>query len=209
MAHGMCRRHTRQWYCAGRPDLAGWQASPAPLPPPASPPPACRIGYCSLCTQGTSVLCACHDDRWKGRGRPDAEEFTASCEDPGPGHEHIDLRRLPAGVRLEVQYVLQRRGDEQAARLPPREAQPLVTVLGAPSASSLLEQPEEWWAGRAAPATGRGWRAFILDARRRVEALTFGSGWDTEYPRDTWRLHNLGIDQPEATMSFAKFPSRG
>ena len=58
--------------------------------------------------------------------------------------------------------------------------------------------------GRA--ATGRGWRAFILDARRRVEALAFGSGWDTEYPRDTWRLRNLGIDQPEATISFAEIP---
>ena len=53
---------------------------------------------------------------------------------------------------------------------------------------------------------GRGWRPFILDARRRVEALAFGAGWDTEYPRDTWRLCNLGIDQPEATISFAADP---
>jgi len=206
MARGMCHRHARQWYYAGRPDLAAWQDSPAPLPPPASPPPTCRIGYCSLWTQGTSVFCLGHGNRWKGRGRPDVDEFAASCEDPGPGHEHIDLRRLPAGLRLEVQYVLQCRGDEQAAKLPPREVQPLVAALAAAGASSLLEQPEEWWAGRAAPRNGRGWRAFILDARRRVEALAFGAGWDTEYPRDTWRLSNLGIDQPEATISFAGIP---
>ncbi len=206
MARGMCQRHVRQWYYAGRPDLAAWQASAVPLPPPAEPPPACRIGYCSLWAQGTSVFCHGHDNRWKSNGRPDADEFAAACENPGPGHEHIDLRRLPAGLRLEVQYVLQCRGDEQTARLPPREVQPLVAVLAAAGASSLLEQPEEWWAGRPAPAHGRGWRAFILDARRRAEALAFGAGWDTEYPRDTWRLCNLGTGQPEATISFAGIP---
>ena len=58
----------------------------------------------------------------------------------------------------------------------------------------------------SAPGNGRGWRPFILDARRRVEALAFGAGWDTEYPRDIWRLCNLGIDQPEATISFAAIP---
>ena len=40
----------------------------------------------------------------------------------------------------------------------------------------------------------------------RVEALAFGASWDTEYPRDAWRLRNLGIDQPEATISFADIP---
>ena len=54
--------------------------------------------------------------------------------------------------------------------------------------------------------TGTAGAAFILDARRQVEALAFGAGWDTEYPRDTWRLRNLGIDQPEATISFADIP---
>jgi hypothetical protein len=104
-ARGMCRRHTRQWDYAERPDLAAWQASPAPLPAPPSAPPACRIGYCGLWAQGTSAFCASHDDRWKARGRPDLESFIASHEDPGPGQEHIDLRRLPAQLRLEVQYV--------------------------------------------------------------------------------------------------------
>jgi integrase len=202
-ARGMCRRHARQWDYAGRPDLAAWQASPAPLPPPACPPPACRIGYCSLWAQGTSAFCASHDDRWKAGGRPDAEAFAASCEDPGPGVEHIDLRRLPAQLRLEVQYVLQCRGDEQEAKIRPANVQPIVLALAATGAASLLDQPEGYWTSLAAPPD-RGWRAFILDARRRIEALAFGSGWETEYPRDTWRLRNLGIDQPEATISFER-----
>ena len=152
------------------------------------------------------MFCYGHDIRWKDNGRPDIDEFAASCENPGPGQEHIDLRRLPAGLRLEMQYVLQCRGDERDAKLPPREVHPLVAVLAAAGASSLLEQPEEWWTALDAPGNGRGWRPFILDARRRVEALAFGAGWDTEYPRDIWRLCNLGIDQPEATISFAAIP---
>jgi hypothetical protein len=202
----MCQRHVRQWYYAGRPDLAAWQASAVPLPPPAELPTACRIGYCTLWAQGTSAFCMGHDNRWKGNGRPGVDEFAASCEDAGPGQEHIDLRRLPVGLRLEVQYVLQCRADEQAAKLPPRDVHPLVAVLAAAGVSSLLEQPEEWWAALDAPKSGRGWRAFILDARRRVEALAFGAGWDTEYPRDAWRLCNLGISQPEATITFAGIP---
>ena len=94
----------------GYPDLAAWQDSPAR--PPAGPPPACRVGYCSLWTQGTSVFGLGHDNRWKGNGRTDVEEFIASCENPGPGHEHVDLRRLPASLRLEVQYVLQCRDTD-------------------------------------------------------------------------------------------------
>ena len=205
MGRGMCNRHFSRWYRAGCPDPEHWQAQAPPLAPD-GPLRACRIGYCSLWTRGTSVFCYGHDTRWKNNGRPDIDEFTASCENPGPGQEHIDLRRLPAGLRLEMQYVLQCRSDEQDAKLPPREIHPFVAVLAGAGASSLLEQPEEWWTALHPPRKGRGWRPFILDARRRVEALAFGAGWDTEYPRDIWRLCNLGIDKPEATISFAGIP---
>ena len=194
-ARGMCHRHARQWYYAGRPGLAGWQDSPAPLPPPDCPPPDCRIGYCSLWAQGTSAFCLGHDNRWKGNGRPGVEEFTASCEKPGPGHEHIDLRRLPAGLRLEVQYVLQCRGDERAAMLPPREVQPLVAALAAAGASSLLEQPEEWWAGRDAPRHGRGWRTL----------QRFPAGAPVLFPRQT---RNLDGRRPMSCHTYRSALSR-
>ena len=205
MGRGMCNRHFSRWHRAGCPGPERWQAQAPPLAPE-GPLRACRIGYCSLWTRGTSVFCYGHDTRWKNNGRPDIDEFTASCENLGPGQEHIDLRRLPAGLRLEMQYVLQCRGDEQDAKLPPREVHPFVAVLAAAGASSLLEQAEEWWTALHPPRKGRGWRPFILDARRRIEALAFGAGWDTEYPRDIWRLCNLAIDQPEATISFAGIP---
>ena len=144
MGRGMCSRHFSRWYRAGCPDPERWQAQAPPLAPD-GPPRTCRIGYCSLWTRGTSVFCYGHDTRWKNNGRPGIDEFTASCENPGPGQEHIDLRRLPAGLRLEMQYVLQCRGDEQDAKLPPRDLHPFVVVLAGAGASSLLEQPEEWW----------------------------------------------------------------
>jgi integrase len=201
---GMCRRHAAQWHRAGRPDLPRWLSSGAPLPAPAPQPLACRIGYCSLWAQGTSAFCLCHDGRWKRCGRPDIGEFAASCESPGPGQDHLDLGVLPAGLRLEVQYVLQCHGDEQSAKLPARHIRPFVAVLASAGACSLLEQPEEWWTALGVPGTRRrrGWRPFVLDARRRVEALAFGAGWETEYPRDTWRLRNLGIREPQATIRF-------
>ena len=123
----------------------GALAGQAPPLEPDGPLRACRIGYCSLWARGTSVFCYGHDTRWKNNGRPDIDEFTASCENPGPGQEHVDLRRLPAGLRLEMQYVLQCRSDEQDAKLPPREIHPFVAVLAGAGASTLLEQPEEWW----------------------------------------------------------------
>jgi integrase len=206
-ARGLCQRHHRQWCSAGCPDLSAWRV---PVPPPAGPLPVCRISYCGLWAQGlwaqgVSAFCHGHDSRWKHQGRPGLKEFAASCENPGPGTEHIDLRRLPAGLRLEIQYVLQCCGDEQSAKLRPLKIRPLITMLGSAGMSSLLEQPEEWWTALD-PGKGTGWCHFILGARRRVEALAFGAGRDAEYPRDTWRLRNLGIEHHEATVSFAGIP---
>lgn len=56
------------------------------------------------------------------------------------------------------------------------------------------------------PATGSratGWVAFALGARRRLEDLVFGCGWEVEYPREVWRLRNLGVTHRHAaTISF-------
>jgi site-specific recombinase XerD len=58
--------------------------------------------------------------------------------------------------------------------------------------------------GTFGPSHGpeKGWRAFVLDAYDRIQALASGQGWDIEYPRDVWRLRNLGIDRPAATINF-------
>jgi integrase len=204
--NGLCLRHARQWDYAGRPDLPGWLVSSLPLPAPASPPSTCRIGYCDLWVRGTSAFCGSHDDRWKGRGRPEVEAFIASYEDPGPGSEHIDLRGLPPQLRLEIAYVLQCRRDEQKAKLLPSWVQPIVHTLAGTGVSSLLEETESYWRELVTSGNRTGARTFVLDARDRIEALAVGHGWDVEYCRDLWRLRNLGIDQPEATFDFSDVP---
>ena len=207
-SQGMCQRHTRQWKRLGRPELDAWQASAAPLPPPSPPPGACRIDYCDLWVRGTSVFCANHDNRWKVRGRPDIDEFAASYQDVGPGgSEHIDLRRLPVQLRLEVQYMLQCRHDEATAKIVPAWAQRLVNALADTGTGSLLDQPEQFWRTFRSPNGSRatGWVAFALDARRRIEDLAHGRGWEVEYPREVWRLRNLGAaHRHAATISFEK-----
>ena len=88
----------------------------------------------------------------------------------------------------------------------------------APAVSAIIgswppREPSRFWTGpkrmvgRAARhLTGADGARSSSTPRRRVEALAFGAGWDTEYPRDTWRLRNLGIDRPEATVDFADIP---
>jgi integrase len=207
-SRGMCQRHTRQWKRHQRPDLAGWQASGAPLAPPSPLPRPCRIGYCELWVRGTSPFCSNHDVRWKARGRENLEEFAASYQDEGPGaSEHIDLRQLPMPLRLEVQYMLQCRRDEASAKIIPAWAQRIVNALADSSVTSLLDRPIEFWKSfRSANGTrASGWCAFACDAHRRVEDLAYGCGWEVEYPREVWRLHNLVVThRGVATISFEK-----
>ena len=155
-ARGLCNRHAKQWRRAGRPDQAGWLASIAPVPP-VSPPAACRIGYCGLWAQATSVFCRGHHERWARNGRPDADEFAASRENPGPGQEHIDLRRLTPGLRLEIQYVLQCRSDEQDTRLPPADVL-AVSIRFGPTYCFVLAPPGPGAAPRGGWCGWLAWR---------------------------------------------------
>ena len=204
-ARGICERHRRQWQRAGCPELVSWRAS---APPPPSPrPAACQMGHCDLWACPSSLFCRSHHVRWTKHGRPDADQFAISCQDAGRGAERIDLRQLPGTLRLEVQYVLQGRRDEQRAPLVPATVQRILGDLAATGVTSLLDRPEPAWE-QFGPRRGRGcgWRAFALDARQRIEALAVGSGWDIEYPRDVWRLRNLGITSATATIRFGKIP---
>ena len=47
----------------------------------------------------------------------------------------------------------------------------------------------------------------LVYARRQIENLAYGHGWDVEYPRDIWRLRSLGIDDgPVANLKFDRIP---
>lgn len=207
-SHGLCGRHAKRWRKAGQPDPVPWRQAQA-LAPPSPQPPDCRVGYCGLWASGASMFCRAHHGRWRDQGRPDPAEFIAACDDPGPGScERIDLRPLGPQLRLEVQYVLQCRRDEAKAKIVPVRFQPIVRGLAATGVSSLLAESDQHWRRcPIPPRTGTGWRAFVVDAHRRIENLAVGCGWDIEYPRDVWRLANLGITPRRlAHLSFATIP---
>jgi integrase len=208
---GLCIMHHRAWRQAGRPGLDSWVAG-LPAAAPGAPAPACRISYCDLWVREGLPFCLSHGNRWKEKGRPDIDEYARGYEDDSvPGHERIDLTGLGAHLRLEVQYALQGRHDDRAIKIAPGAVQTVVTFLAAAAPASLLDRDEDAWRQawlqrfprRKSPGHGDSGRALLVFARRKVEELHAGRGWDVEYPRDAWRLRNLGVSEGPATVSFA------
>lgn len=103
----------------------------------------------------------------------------------------IRLGGLPAHLKLEVQYALQRRHDERAAKAPPIVVMGAVRVLAASGTSSLLDRTEQEWRD---PAGGPRSNAAALPTwfRRQVADLAEGTRWNAEYRRDTWQMHRPG-----------------
>ena len=164
---------------------------------------------CGRWAMPATPFCHTHYESWRRAGRPEPGEFAAARADPGLGCEWIDVRCLPGRLRLEIQYVLQCRGDERQSRLRPVTVQQILRDLAATGAASLLERTEEQWAEPGPRGiSARGGRQFTLDARARIEQLAFGSGWEVEYPRDKWRLRNLGI-QPGKEVAAIDFAPIG
>jgi len=195
---GLCSRHACAWRKAGRPDAGGWAAGQPPVVMPGSPP-ECLISYCDLWAHPGSALCRTHTKRWRDHGRPDLAEFARFCEEPrrrAPAGERAVLTSLPRQLRLELQYALQRRRDDNTASAHPTDIRAIVRVLAASGVTSLLALDEPEWRRRLPRWADKGGQraALVSYAHRQVTALAEGeAGWDTEYPRDTWRLHHLGI----------------
>ncbi len=200
---GLCKRHDRTWRKAGRPDVELWLATQPSIDPP-DLPATCRISYCDLWVQGSQAsLCASHQARWRELGRADIEEFLRGVEDDSvPGHECIDLRGLGRQLRLEVQYTLQRRREEGEVKARPGMVQQVVNFLASTGLTSLLDWPEHTWRQRFSsrdPKLGTSQWALVFFGLRQIEDLAYGRGWQVEYPRDLWRLRNLGIHEGSST----------
>jgi len=203
--HGLCGRHLNLWRRAGRPERTAWLAALGR----AGDRPICPVPGCDLWAQPTWPFCRSHGRSWIYHGRPPVAAYLArfddhAYEDGVPAYEHIDLRGLPAQLRLEMQYVLQRRRDDETLKTPAAYVRGVVRFLIDNRISSFLDWPEATWTQRfpATSALRKVQRALVLYARRVIEELAYGRGWDIEYPRDTWRLRNLGIDGPRATIDF-------
>src|SRR5664280_2086521 len=144
-----------------------------------------------------SLFCKAHQTRWRMQGRPDVEQFITSCL--LRGRARIDFCGLPAQLKLELQYAVQCRADQATITLPPPVAAWTIRQAREANVASLLEHSAEQWADRAGPKTS-SYPAFLAFARNVVEVLHEGTGWDAEYPRDTWRLDRL----PGLTINAGK-----
>ncbi|TSD92837.1 site-specific integrase [Skermania sp. ID1734] len=207
----LCSRHWWQWDRDGKPELTAWIGSlPPDLRAPVSPPQGCRVSYCDLWARAEGqLLCESHARRWISKGKPDLGEYLAAYDDDTPGHERLNFHGLSRQLKLEMQYAVQCRHGDGELRTAPGRVRHVVLFVARSGANSLLDCSEEVWDERF-PRTSNGAttssRAFLLYARRRVEELHSGIGWEVEYPRDTWRLRNLGIDSPHAHIRFDGIP---
>jgi integrase len=193
--NGLCARHRDRWNRAGNPDLASWDAPG--LAQGGVTPAECQLPFCGLWTENPAkIFCSGHDDRWQRHGRPDPARFIADCELTGTAC--IDLRDLAPQLRLEFQYALQCRHDSRSRTAAPRLVMAVVRHVRAAGVSSLLERSEQQWRDSAGSRPVES-VLFLTDARDALESLRDGTGWETEYPRDVWRLHKLpGITVPAA-----------
>ena len=197
--HGLCMRHRSAWEHAGHPDPAAWAARAEP--PAAQRRAECLLPFCALWTENTArQFCKAHDTRWRQLGSPEPGEFIEHCLLRGKAR--IDFRDLPAQLRLEMQYAVQCRRDQETITLPPQVAGWAVRRAREAGVESLLDLSEGEWR-QASGSKGGTYQAFLLFARDAAEALAEGTGWEAEYPRDVWRLHRI----PGLVMNPGKPPN--
>ena len=206
-AAGLCARHHAAWRNERKPAVDRWLTAQPQVT--LTGLPECQVRGCSLWAEGASPLCISHRARWRTAGRPPIGQFApATWDDAVPGHERFAFGRLPAHLRLEVQYAVQQRRDDGRLRTPPGRVQQFIRAVAASGVGSLLDWPEEQWLAYGLltrPGTAQA-RSLAVQARRQIEDLHYGRGWDVEYPRDIWRLRNLGIAAPNAHIRFGAVP---
>ncbi|MCF7547339.1 site-specific integrase [Pseudonocardia sp. WMMC193] len=207
-SHGLCRRHALQWQRAERPPVDEWAATAAAVPDCGRR--ACRLSFCNLWVDtATGTFCHPHTARWRGyRDSTTVEEFVRLCDEHGAAR--IDFSRLARQIRLEIQYATQYRHDEARRPTPHHVINTAITIVVDSRADSLLDLSIPQWRRlfldrRTSTSRGRmtAPESFILGAREAVEKLRDGSGWDSEFHRDVWRLSALPGITHNATRSRA------
>jgi integrase len=192
-------RHRRSWVRSGRPDPALWAAArPAVL---ADDRAECGLPFCDLWVESEGCLfCKSHHTRWHQLGRPDTEQYVAHCLLRGKAR--VDFGMLGPQLKLEFQYALQCRHDQQTITAPPPVVTWALRLAANAGVGSLLDHDEQRWRERSDSKSGGWYQGFLLHAYEVVQTLHDGTGWQVEYPRDVWRLHTL----PGLTMNAGHSP---
>jgi integrase len=202
---GLCPRHMNRWLRAGKPDICSWAAG-QPAVVASAGQAACRIGYCQLWAHPGSALCYSHRRQWKTQGCPGLDAFISDRDQPAAGErEHADLTALPDRLRLEIQYALQCRHDDNMIKTKPTTVRSVIRWVADSGTASLLDRSERDWRASCPPRAARSGHpvALLTYAHRKVAALAEGGGWDNEYPRDIWHMRRLGISSRCAALRFA------
>jgi integrase len=200
----LCYRHSAAWRKEGQPEITAWLNGAEP--PDHSADTACAIAGCELMAElGYPGLCRSHRARWRAHHQPAPEQFLFFCSIYG--EPRFDLRGLTGQARLEVQYVLQCRSAERRARTTPRSIQPLLSYLAERHVTSLLDHSAGFWHARVSERHGSAstLRAFIGYAVDCLASFRDGTGWESEYDGDVWRLAGLGLP----VTRRARFDFRG
>ncbi len=160
--------------------------------------------------EGAAPLCITHRARWRTAGRPPIGQLVpAACDNAVPGHERF-ASPAPAHLRLEVQYAVQRR-DDGRLRTPPDHLQQFIRAAAASGVHSLLDWPEEQWLayGLLARSGAAQARSLAIQARRQIEDLHYGRGWDVEYPVMSGGCGTWASPHLTPTSGSAPSPSPG
>jgi hypothetical protein len=154
-----------------------------------------------------AALCYSHRRQWKTQGCPGLEAFIGDRDQPAAGErEQADLTALPDRLRLEVQYALQCRHDDNMIKTKPATVRSMIRWVADIGTASLLDRSERDWRASCPPRAVRSGHpvALLTYAHRKVAALAEGGGWDNEYPHDTWHMRRLGISSRCAALRFAE-----
>ncbi|WP_433207094.1 tyrosine-type recombinase/integrase [Nocardia sp. CA-107356] len=100
-----------------------------------------------------------------------------------------------------MQYAVQCRHDQATITAAPPIIAWTIRMAKDTGVTSLLDLTAQQWRELAGPKEGT-YQRFLIFARDAVDTLDIGTGWDVEYPRDIWRLHQL----PGLTRSPGKAP---
>lgn len=204
----LCDGHHRAWHKAGRPALAEWLSTVAPVAAGDHEPcavPDCVMGAePRLPDSDRLLLCVVHLARWYRHGRPSLSQLAQRCATYG--EPTVDFWRLPAQLRLEIQYGVQGRVDDRTVRLPARCLQRVIKFLAGSGARSLTVDRDRVNALLDEQLRVRSTeRAFVHDTMQRLDDLVAATAWEGEYPRDRWRLARLGLDKSSSGQAVLRF----
>lgn len=189
----LCHHHHTEWTTTPRCGTAELWAVTIRVEP--TDQTGCQVPGCGLWASFRDGFCVSHQGRLNAfrrrTGTTDRDAFLAAVSLAGV--PRIDLTGLAPQLKLEVQYVVQCFLHSGPRRVNLSRWNVVVRALHARGATSLLDHTAAEWV--AALRLGHGnpdGALFISWGHDQVDRLVHGTGWDREYPLDTWHLDRVG-----------------